>query len=28
MIGNDFDAPPFLTFISTQPGHKILGRIH
>jgi len=27
MIGNDFDAPPFLTFISTQPGHKILGRI-
>lgn len=27
MIGNDFDAPPFLTFISAQPGHKILGRI-
>jgi hypothetical protein len=27
MIGNDFGAPPFLTFISTQPGHKVLGRI-
>ena len=27
LIGNDADAPPFLTFISTQAGHKVLEHI-
>lgn len=27
MIANDADSPPFVTFISTKPGHKVLGHI-
>ena len=27
IIGNDADEPVFLTLISTQPGHKVLGKI-
>ncbi len=27
MIANDADSPPFVTFISTKPGHKVLGKI-
>ena len=27
VIGNDADEPPFLTFISAQAGHKVLGHI-
>jgi len=27
IIANDADEPPFLTLISTKPGHKILGKI-
>jgi DNA-binding beta-propeller fold protein YncE len=26
-IANNADEPPFLTFISTKPGHKILGKL-
>jgi DNA-binding beta-propeller fold protein YncE len=26
-IANNADEPPFLTFISTRPGHKILGKV-
>jgi DNA-binding beta-propeller fold protein YncE len=27
IVGNDSDDPPFLTFISTKPGHRVLGKI-
>ncbi len=27
IIANDADEPPFLTLISTKPGHKILGKV-
>jgi DNA-binding beta-propeller fold protein YncE len=27
LVGNDSDEPPFLTFISTKPGHKVVGKI-
>src|SRR2546427_1576418 len=27
LIANDADSPPFITFISTRPGHRILGQI-
>lgn len=27
LVGNDSDDPPFLTFISTKPGHEVLGKI-
>jgi DNA-binding beta-propeller fold protein YncE len=27
MIANDADSPPFVTFISTKPGHAILGKV-
>jgi len=27
LVGNDSDDPPFLTFISTKPGHKVLAKI-
>ncbi len=27
MIANDADSPPFVTFISTDPGHAVLGKI-
>jgi hypothetical protein len=27
LVGNDSGDPPFLTFISTKPGHKVLGKI-
>jgi hypothetical protein len=27
IIGNQNDRPPFTTFISTQPGHKIIGKV-
>lgn len=27
MIANDADSPPFVTFISTKPGHQVLGHI-
>jgi DNA-binding beta-propeller fold protein YncE len=27
IVANDADEPPFLTLISTKPGHKILGKI-
>jgi DNA-binding beta-propeller fold protein YncE len=26
-VANDADTPPFLTFISTEPGHAVLGKI-
>lgn len=28
MIANDADTPPFVTFISTDPGHAVLGKIN
>lgn len=28
MIANDADSPPFVTFISTDPGHAVLGKIN
>ncbi len=27
MVANDADSPPFVTFISTDPGHAVLGKI-
>lgn len=27
LVANDADSPPFITFISTKPDHKILGQI-
>jgi hypothetical protein len=27
LVANDADSPPFLSFISTKPGHKVLGKI-
>jgi DNA-binding beta-propeller fold protein YncE len=27
LIANDSDSPPFITFVSTKPGHAILGKI-
>ncbi len=27
MIANDADSPPFVTFVSTDPGHAVLGHI-
>jgi len=27
LVANDADSPPFITFISTRPGHRVLGQI-
>jgi DNA-binding beta-propeller fold protein YncE len=27
IVGNEADEPPFLTLISTKPGHKIIGKV-